>query len=106
MNVLQVISNYLLYLLKTIESDQQEHLRLIYLAFHNNKDKKIPSHQDNAYAKDASMSEAIEELLNAWFPWADTAYDFEIDEVDSEKLRKVFEDTSLRAGEKDEALKY
>ena len=57
-------------------------------------------------AKDASMSEAIEELLNALVLWADAAYDFEIDEVDSEKLRKVFEDSSLtRAEKKDEALK-
>ncbi len=36
---------------------------------------------------------------------ADTAYDFEIDEVDSEKLRKVFEDTSLTRAESDEAFK-
>ena len=92
-----------------IESDQQEDLRLIYLAFHNIvKTRGNFLYQDNPSlsAKDASMSEAIEELLNALALWADAAYDFEIDEVDSEKLRKVFEDTSLtRAEKKDEALK-
>ena len=92
-----------------IESDQQEDLRLIYLAFHNIvKTRGNFLYQDtpSLSAKDASMSEAIEELLNALVLWADTAYDFEIDEVDSEKLRKVFEDTSLtRAEKKDEALK-
>ncbi|MBF0947140.1 MAG: type II CRISPR RNA-guided endonuclease Cas9, partial [Atopobium sp.] len=92
-----------------IESDQQEDLRLIYLAFHNIvKTRGNFLYQDtpSLSAKDASMSEAIEELLNALVLWADAAYDFEIDEVDSEKLRKVFEDSSLtRAEKKDEALK-
>ena len=92
-----------------IESDQQEDLRLIYLAFHNIvKTRGNFLYQDtpSLSAKDASMSEAIEELLNALVLWADAAYDFEIDEIDSEKLRKVFEDTSLtRAEKKDEALK-
>ena len=92
-----------------IESNQQEDLRLIYLAFHNIvKTRGNFLYQDtpSLSAKDASMSEAIEELLNALVLWADAAYDFEIDEVDSEKLRKVFEDTSLtRAEKKDEALK-
>lgn len=89
-----------------IESDQQEDLRLIYLAFHNIvKTRGNFLYQDtpSLSAKDASMSEAIEELLNALVLWAGTAYDFEID---SEKLRKVFEDSSLtRAEKKDEALK-
>ena len=92
-----------------IESNQQEDLRLIYLAFHNIvKTRGNFLYQDtpSLSAKDASMSEAIEELLNALTLWADTAYEFEIDEIDSEKLRKVFEDTSLtRAEKKDEALK-
>lgn len=92
-----------------IESDQQEDLRLIYLAFHNIvKTRGNFLYQDtpSLSAKDASMSEAIEELLNALVLWADAAYDFEIDEIDSEKLRKVFEDSSLtRAEKKDEALK-
>lgn len=91
------------------ESNQQEDLRLIYLAFHNIvKTRGNFLYQDtpSLSAKDASMSEAIEELLNALVLWADSAYDFEVDEVDSEKLRKVFEDTSLtRAEKKDEALK-
>ena len=89
-----------------IESDQQEDLRLIYLAFHNIvKTRGNFLYQDtpSLSAKDASMSEAIEELLNALVLWAGTAYDFEID---SEKLMKVFEDSSLtRAEKKDEALK-
>lgn len=92
-----------------IESNQQEDLRLIYLAFHNIvKTRGNFLYQDtpSLSAKDASMSEAVEELLNALALWADTAYEFEIDEIDSEKLRKVFEDTSLtRAEKKDEALK-
>lgn len=92
-----------------IESDQQEDLRLIYLAFHNIvKTRGNFLYQDtpSLSAKDASMSEAIEELLNALVLWADAAYDFEIDEIDSEKLRKVFEDSLLtRAEKKDEALK-
>ena len=92
-----------------IESNQQEDLRLIYLAFHNIvKTRGNFLYQDtpSLSAKDASMSEAVEELLNALVLWADAAYDFEIDEIDSEKLRKVFEDTSLtRAEKKDEALK-
>ena len=92
-----------------IESDQQEDLRLIYLAFHNIvKTRGNFLYQDNPSlsAKDASMSEAIKELLKALVLWADASYDFEINEIDPEKLEKVFEDTSLtRAEKKDEALK-
>lgn len=92
-----------------IESNQQEDLRLIYLAFHNIVETRgnfLYQDTPSLSAKDASMSEAIENLLNALVLWSDAVYDFEIDEIDSDKLKKIFEETSLtRAEKKDEALK-
>lgn len=92
-----------------IESSGEADLRLIYLAFHNivkTRGNFLYQNDPSLSAKDASMSGAINELLQSLSLWAEVAYDFDVEEIDVGKLRAVFENTSLaRAEKRDEALK-
>ena len=92
-----------------IESSGKADLRLIYLAFHNivkTRGNFLYQNDPSLSAKDASMSGAINELLQSLSLWAEVAYDFDVEEIDVGKLRAVFENTSLaRAEKRDEALK-